>query len=89
MDNSEDRAHGRIERRGVKVVTVAGILFPHARQALQITRKTRRLDSTKWTTEIAYYPPGARSSVAKVFSLAAHDANRARLSAASPSAGVV
>lgn len=49
------RAHGRIERRSIKVVTVsAGILFPHARQAIQIIRKTRRPTSKKWTTEIAY-----------------------------------
>ena len=49
------RAHGRIEQRTVKVVTVAaGILFPHARQAIQITRKTRRPKSMKWTIEVAY-----------------------------------
>jgi hypothetical protein len=29
-------------------------VFPHARQAIQITRKTRRLNSKKWTTEVAY-----------------------------------
>lgn len=53
--HSDDRAHGRLEKRSIKVVTVsAGILFPHARQAIQITRKTRRLDSNKWRTEIAY-----------------------------------
>lgn len=52
---STDRAHGRVEKRTIKVVTVAtGIVFPHARQALQITRKTRRLDSKKWTTEVVY-----------------------------------
>lgn len=52
---SNDRAHGRVEKRSVKVVTVStGILFPHARQAIQITRKTRKLKSTKWTTETAY-----------------------------------
>ncbi|MGH3748732.1 MAG: ISAs1 family transposase [Micromonosporaceae bacterium] len=52
---SVDRAHGRVERRVVKVVTVAtGIVFPHARQAIQITRKTRRLNSRKWRTEIVY-----------------------------------
>jgi predicted transposase YbfD/YdcC len=52
---STDRTHGRVEKRTVKVVTVTtGILFPHARQAIQITRKTRRLDGTKWTTEVAY-----------------------------------
>jgi predicted transposase YbfD/YdcC len=50
-----NRAHGRVEKRTIKVVTVTtGILFPHARQAIQITRKTRRLDSTTWTTEVAY-----------------------------------
>jgi hypothetical protein len=43
---STGRAHGRVERRVVKVVMVAtGIVFPHARQAIQITRKTRRLNS--------------------------------------------
>jgi predicted transposase YbfD/YdcC len=52
---STDRTHGRVEKRTVKAVTVTtGILFPHARQAIQITRKTRRLDATKWTTEVAY-----------------------------------
>lgn len=52
---SRGRAHGRIEQRTVKVVTVsAGIVFPHARQAIQITRKTRRRDSTKWSTEVVY-----------------------------------
>ena len=49
------RAHGRVEKRSVKLVTVAtGIVFPHARQAIQIIRKTRRLDSKKWTTEVVY-----------------------------------
>jgi predicted transposase YbfD/YdcC len=45
------------------------ILFPHARQALQITRRTRRLDSTTWTTEVAY----------AVTSLAAEQATPAQL----------
>lgn len=49
------RAHGRVAQRSIKVVTVSsGILFPHARQAIQITRKTRRPATNKWTTEIAY-----------------------------------
>jgi predicted transposase YbfD/YdcC len=52
---SSGRAHGRMEQRIVKVVTVsAGIVFPHARQAIQITRKTRRLTSKKCSTEVAY-----------------------------------
>lgn len=49
------KAHGRIEQRTVKVVTVsAGIPFPHARQAIQITRRTRTPRSKKWTTETVY-----------------------------------
>jgi predicted transposase YbfD/YdcC len=52
---SRTRAHGRLEDRTVKVVTVAtGIVFPHARQAIQITRKTRRTKSKKWKIEVVY-----------------------------------
>jgi len=39
----------------VKVVTVtAGIAFPHAAQALHITRRTRTPGRRKWSTEIVY-----------------------------------
>ena len=49
------RGHGRIEKRTLKVVTVtAGLLFPHATQAIQITRRTRRPGSRKWRTETCY-----------------------------------
>jgi predicted transposase YbfD/YdcC len=52
---SSERGHGRVEQRGIKVVSVdTGILFPHARQALQITRTTRRKDGSESSTEIAY-----------------------------------
>lgn len=55
VHTTTDTARGRVEKRSAKVVTVSvGILFPHARQAIQITRKTRRKDSKKWTTEVAY-----------------------------------
>ena len=38
-----------------KTVTVsAGILFPHALQAIQITRRTRKLTEKKWRTEVVY-----------------------------------
>lgn len=44
-----------MEQRSIQVVTVeTGILFPHARQGVRITRKTRKLTSKKWTTEVAY-----------------------------------
>jgi predicted transposase YbfD/YdcC len=46
---------GRIERRIVKVVTVtAGLAFPHAAQAVQVTRRTRRPGSRTWRTETSY-----------------------------------
>lgn len=49
------RGHGRVEIRSIKVVTVAaGILFPHASQAAQITRRTRPINGTKWATETVY-----------------------------------
>jgi predicted transposase YbfD/YdcC len=42
-DRTRDQAHGRIEQRTLKVVTVGHLGFPHAAQALQVTRKTRDL----------------------------------------------
>ena len=53
-DTRHDKAHGRIEQRTLKVVTVAGIGFPHAAQAIQITRKVRKRNSRKWRTETVY-----------------------------------
>jgi predicted transposase YbfD/YdcC len=51
-------AHGRREIRTLKVVTIAaGILFPHAAQAIQVVRKTRpatRAGKTTWRTETVY-----------------------------------
>ncbi len=51
-------AHGRREIRTLKVVTIAaGIEFPHARQAVQIIRKTRPVRAGragKWRTETVY-----------------------------------
>lgn len=52
---STSRGHGRVEQRTLKIVTVStGILFPHAAQAIQITRRTRKLNNKKWRTEIVY-----------------------------------
>lgn len=66
------RAHGRVETRTVKAVTVrAGILFPHATQAVQVVRR-RRTRAGTWRTETAY----------AVTSLAAHQAGPADLGAA-------
>jgi len=49
------KGHGRAESRTVKLVAVtAGIGFPHARLAIQITRRRRSLTSRKRHTEIVY-----------------------------------
>jgi predicted transposase YbfD/YdcC len=57
---STETAHGRREIRTLKVVSIAaGIQFPHAAQAVQITRKTRPARGRtarpgRWRTETVY-----------------------------------
>ena len=47
--------HGRAEWRTLKITAVtAGLGFPHAAQAIQIVRRRRRLNSTRWSTETVY-----------------------------------
>lgn len=49
------KKHGRKGSRSIKVVTIdAGILFPHAAQAAQITRRSRKIKGTKWSVETVY-----------------------------------
>ena len=51
--DKRERGHGRIERRTLKVTAVArGLAFPHAAQAIQITR--RRKVKGKWSRETCY-----------------------------------
>jgi len=70
--HAQDRGHGRVEIRTTKVVTVAaGILFPHASQAMQIIRKTRPLKGRKWTTETVYAVTDLDSEHAQPHQLAA------------------
>jgi predicted transposase YbfD/YdcC len=61
--STTDRAHGRIEERTLKVVTVTeqagGLGFPGAAQAIQITRRTKRITpkpgkKNSWRTETVY-----------------------------------
>jgi predicted transposase YbfD/YdcC len=50
-----DRGHGREEFRTIKTATAAaGLAFPHAAQAIAITRRVRRLPAGKWHTITAY-----------------------------------
>ena len=52
LDRTRHRAHGRVEIRTLKAVTVRGLGFPHASQVLQVTRKTRDLRSRRWRTVV-------------------------------------
>jgi predicted transposase YbfD/YdcC len=42
LDETRDRGHARVEIRRLQVTTVAGLDFPHATQALRITRRVLR-----------------------------------------------
>ena len=52
LDRTRHRAHGRVEIRTLKAVTVRGLGFPHASQVFQVTRKTRDLRSRRWRTVV-------------------------------------
>jgi predicted transposase YbfD/YdcC len=54
LDRTRDQAHGRIEHRTLKVVTVHHLGFPHAAQVLQVTRKTRALRTRRWRIVTVY-----------------------------------
>jgi predicted transposase YbfD/YdcC len=54
LDRTRDHAHGRVELRTLKAVTVNHFGFPHAAQILQVTRKTRDLRSRRWRTVVVY-----------------------------------
>jgi DDE_Tnp_1-associated len=54
LDRTRDRAHGRVELRTLKAVSVGGFGFPHTAQVLQVTRKTRDLRSRRWRTVVVY-----------------------------------
>ena len=54
LDRTLDRAHGRVELRTLKVVTVHHFGFPHAAQVIQVTRTTRQLRTRRWRTVTIY-----------------------------------
>jgi predicted transposase YbfD/YdcC len=53
-DHTRDRGHGRVELRRLQVTTVAGLDFPHATQALRITRRVRPLAGRRRRTVTVY-----------------------------------
>jgi hypothetical protein len=54
MDRTREHGHGRVEVRTLKVAAVAGLCFPHAAQAIQVSRRVRAPDSRRWRTVTAY-----------------------------------
>jgi predicted transposase YbfD/YdcC len=65
-----ERGHGRTERRTLKTTTVArGLVFPHAAQAIQITR--RRTVKGKWSRETCYAVTSLTVTQASAVQLAA------------------
>ncbi len=55
VDRTHDKGHGRAETRTLKLTAVtAGIRFPHARLAIQLTRRRRCLTTRKWRTQTVY-----------------------------------
>ena len=54
LDRTRDQAHGRVEIRTLKAVTVHHFGFPHAAQVVQVTRKRRGLHTRRWRTVTAY-----------------------------------
>jgi predicted transposase YbfD/YdcC len=54
LDYTRDRGHHRVELRRLQVTTVAGLDFPHATQAIRITRRIRPLRSRRWRTVRVY-----------------------------------
>jgi predicted transposase YbfD/YdcC len=54
LDRTRDQAHGRVEIRTLRAVTVHHFGFPHAAQVLQVTRKRRGLHTRRWRTVQAY-----------------------------------
>jgi predicted transposase YbfD/YdcC len=56
LDRTRDQGHGRVEIRTLKAATVDGLDFPHAAQAIQITRRVRDLNANprRWRTVTVY-----------------------------------
>ena len=53
-DHTRDRGHGRAELRRLQATTVAGLDFPHATQAIRLTRRVRSLHNHRWRTVTVY-----------------------------------
>jgi predicted transposase YbfD/YdcC len=71
-DETRDRGHHRAEIRRLKVTTVAGLDFPHATQAIRITRRVRPLATRRWRTVTVYAVTSLTAAQASPARLADH-----------------
>ena len=53
-EDIRERGHGRDEIRRLQVITVDGLPFPHAVQAIRVTRRTKALKGKGWRTVTVY-----------------------------------
>jgi predicted transposase YbfD/YdcC len=73
IHRDDAQGHGRHEQRLVQVVTVNGLLFPHAAQVLRIQRRRRLYGAKKWSSETVYAItdlPAEEASAAEIASWA-------------------
>jgi predicted transposase YbfD/YdcC len=68
-DETHDRGHGRYEIRRLQALTSNRLPFPHANQAIRLTRRVRHQKTGAWTTVTIY----------AITNLAAHQASPATL----------
>jgi len=54
LDTTRDRGHGRVEVRRLQATTVPGLGFPHAAQAIRVTRRVKDLRQGRWRTVTVY-----------------------------------
>jgi predicted transposase YbfD/YdcC len=54
QDETHDRGHGRYEIRRLQVLSSDRLGFPHAAQAIRITRRVRDQKTKKWRTVTVY-----------------------------------
>ena len=67
---TRDRAHGRAETRTLKAAHVSGLDFPHARQAIKITRWRQETPAGRTTRETVYAVTSLTSAGATAADLA-------------------
>jgi predicted transposase YbfD/YdcC len=71
-DKQRNRGHGREEHRTLQAATVAaGLAFPHAAQAIRVTRRIRPLGGKKWRTVTIFAITSLTASQAAPAQLAA------------------